>query len=421
MAHAQMLADQGIIAVAEKELIIKGLQKIRQEIAGGTFRYNLDYEDIHMNIEKSLIDKIGPAGGKLHTGRSRNDQVALDMHLYMLNEAKAIMRDLKNLQKTILKLAEDCDDLIIPGYTHLQRAQPVLFSHHLLAYFWMLERDRERLKGVIDRADLMPLGAGALAGSGFAVNREQVARALGFQALYENSMDAVSDRDYILEFLSFAAILVMHLSRLSEELVLWSTAEFNFIELDDAYTTGSSMMPQKKNPDVAELVRAKSGRVYGNLMAMLIVMKGLPLAYNKDMQEDKEGFFDTVDLIRAILPLFAAMLATMKINHKSMEAACDDDCLCATDLADYLVRHNIPFREAHHLVGQMILFSQESGTRLKKMSPAERGKFHPLLAEDVADLLDPVKVAATRKCRGGTAPAAVKEQLNLAGKLLEEA
>jgi argininosuccinate lyase len=418
IAHVSMLAGQSIITTAEAVLIIEGLNAIREEIISDQFPFDLSFEDIHMNIEKRLTEKIGPVGGKLHTGRSRNDQVALDMHLYVIEEGKAVMDGLVKLQKTLLDLAEKNSDLLIPGYTHMQRAQPVLFSHHLLAYFWMLQRDRERLEGALERADLMPLGAGALAGTGFPINREQVAQELGFNKLYENSIDAVSDRDYVLEFLSFAAILIMHLSRFCEELITWSTAEFGFIELDDAYTTGSSMMPQKKNPDVAELVRGKSGRIYGSLFSLLTVMKGLPLAYNKDMQEDKEGLFDTIDTIKAMLPLFADMLASMSINCVRMKAAVDDDYLCATDLADHLVRCQVTFRDAHHLVGQMIAHCRTEGIRLRELDAQARGKFHPSLSENIEALLDPSRVVEARKIRGGTAPEAVLKQLEMAKQLL---
>jgi argininosuccinate lyase len=418
IAHVSMLAGQSIITTAEAVLIIEGLNSIREEITTEQFPFDLSFEDIHMNIEKRLTEKIGAVGGKLHTGRSRNDQVALDMHLYMIDEGKIVMDGLMKLQKTLLNLAERYSDLLIPGYTHMQRAQPVLFSHHLLAYFWMLQRDRERLEGALKRADLMPLGAGALAGTGFPINREQVAQELGFKNLYENSIDAVSDRDYILEFLSFAAILIMHLSRFCEELITWSTAEFDFIELDDAYTMGSSMMPQKKNPDVAELVRGKSGRIYGSLFSLLTVMKGLPLAYNKDLQEDKEGLFDTMDTIKAMLPLFAEMLDTMSINRARMEAAVDDDYLCATDLADYLVRCQVTFRDAHHLVGQMIAHCRAEGIRLRELDAEARGRFHPSLSENIEALLDPSRVVEARKTRGGTAPEAVLKQLERAKQVM---
>ena len=420
LAHVEMLARREIIAKAEAVLIIEGLNEIAEEINAGKFTYDLEFEDIHMNIEKRLIEKIGPVGGKLHTGRSRNDQVALDMHLYLLDQGSLIKMELAKLQQTLLKLAEKYKGLLIPGYTHLQRAQPLLFSHHLLAYFWMLQRDRERLKDLLARTDMMPLGAGALAGTGFPVDRRQVADELGFKNLYENSIDAVSDRDYILEFLAFASILAMHLSRFAEELILWSTAEFGFIEIDDAFTTGSSMMPQKKNPDVAELTRAKSGRIYGALFSLLTVMKGLPLAYNKDMQEDKEGLFDTVDTLKIMLPLFATMLDSMSVNRENMTTAVDDDYLCATDLADYLVRCQVTFREAHHLVGEMIAYCQNQNRRLCELEPEKRGEFHPALAENINALLDPGRVAEARQSRGGTASAAVDEQLEIARKLMEE-
>lgn len=417
-AHVEMLSQTGIINADEAEVILKGLEDIREEIVSEKFPYDLEFEDIHMNIEKRLTEKIGSVGGKIHTARSRNDQVALDMHLYVLEEAKAIDVNLLQLQKVLLKCAEQNLDVVIPGYTHLQRAQPVLLAHHILAYFWMLKRDRERLQGAIERADLMPLGAGALAGTGFPIDRERVAEKLGFKKLYENSLDAVSDRDYIIEFLSFSSILIMHLSRLCEEIILWSSFEFGFIELDDAHTTGSSMMPQKKNPDVAELIRGKSGRVYGSLLSMLTVMKGLPLAYNKDLQEDKEGLFDTIDTLKAALPLLADMLGVMNINRSRLKEAVDDDYLCATDLADFLVRQGVTFREAHHIVGKMIGYCRQNSKRLRELEVQERKQFHSALAEDIGDLLDPVHVVAARRCRGGTAPESVQQQLELAYKLL---
>lgn len=420
IAHIEMLADRKIINDDEASAIIGGLEEIRAEILQNRFPYDISFEDIHMNIEKRLIEKLGLPGGKMHTARSRNDQVALDMHLYLKDEITAVDHYLVQLQVTLVDLAEKCADLLIPGYTHLQRAQPVLLAHHLLTYFWMLQRDRERLEGALQRADLMPLGAGALAGTGFPIDREQVAKKLGFKLLYENSIDAVSDRDYIIEFLSFASILMMHLSRLCEELILWSSAEFNFIEIDDAYTTGSSMMPQKKNPDVAELVRGKTGRVYGSLLSMLTVMKGLPLAYNKDMQEDKEGLFDTVDTLKALLPLLAEMMQTISFNRSRLADAVDDDYLCATDLADYLVRKDLSFRDAHHAVGEMIAHCMREKIRLRDLDIAVRRRFHPALAEDISALFDPGKVVEARRSRGGTAPSAVKEQLKIARKLLEK-
>jgi len=418
IAHVQMLVACGILDPAEAPAIISGLREIAAEIETGCFPFDPAFEDIHMNIEKRLIEKIGEAGGKLHTARSRNDQVALDMHLYLLEEIREIDRLALELQEVFLTLARSFIGVVLPGYTHLQRAQPVLFSHHLLAYFWMLQRDRERLAGAYRRADLMPLGAGALSGTGFPIDREMVAQTLGFTRLYENSMDAVSDRDYIVEFLSCAALLAMHLSRLSEELILWSSAEFGFIELDDAYTTGSSMMPQKKNPDVAELARAKTGRIYGSLIGLLTVLKGLPLTYNKDMQEDKEGLFDTVDTLKALLPLMGEMLLTMSINRRRMEEAAADDYAFATDLADYLVCCGVAFREAHRLVGEMIACSHQAGLPLKALSAGERSRFHPALGEDIAHLLEPLAVVEARSCRGGTGSKAVEEQIRRAEEQL---
>lgn len=415
-----MLAEQEIITAAEESSIIRGLEEVREEILNGSFPYDLGFEDIHMNIEKRLSEKIGPLGGKLHTARSRNDQVALDMHLYVKEEAALIDGSLLQLQQALIAMAEKNIDVLIPGYTHLQRAQPLLLAHHLLTYFWMVQRDRERLKGVLQRADLMPLGAGAIAGTGFAINRQSVAEKLGFGALYENSIDAVSDRDYIIEFMSFAAILIMHLSRFCEELVLWSSVEFNYIELDDAYTTGSSMMPQKKNPDVAELIRAKTGRVYGSLFSILTVMKALPLAYNKDMQEDKEGLFDTIDTLKVSIPIFTEMLQTLNVNKQRLAEAVDDDYLCATDLADYLVRQGVAFRDSHHIVGKMIARCREENIRLREMEPVARSSFHPALGKDISDLLHPLKVVEARASRGGTSTAAVKEQLKLARRSIEE-
>lgn len=421
MAHVEMLAAQGILNDDEMSMILQGLEAIRKEISTGNFPYDLSFEDIHMNIEKRLTEKIGPVGGKLHTGRSRNDQVALDLHLYMKREITLLDSLLLGLQKALLEVAEENLDVLIPGYTHLQRAQPVLLAHHFLAYFWMISRDRKRLQGTYEHADLMPLGAGAIAGTGFPINRRLVAEKLGFNHLYANSIDAISDRDYVIEFLSFASILMMHLSRLCEELVLWSSAEFNFIDLDDAYTTGSSMMPQKKNPDVAELIRAKSGRVYGNLLSILTVMKALPLSYNKDMQEDKEGLFDTIDTLKSLLPLLAEMLLSMIVNRKRLSEAVDDDYLCATDLADHLVKQGVTFRDSHHIVGNMIAHCVENNLRLSEIEPEVRSGFHPALADDISDLFDPLKVAEARTSYGGTASSAVKDQLKEAHQVIAKA
>ncbi|OPL15027.1 MAG: argininosuccinate lyase [Firmicutes bacterium ML8_F2] len=418
LAHLSMLASRSIIGADEEALLRGGLEEIAEEITAGSFPYDLSFEDIHMNIEKRLIEKVGPDGGRLHTARSRNDQVALDMHLYLRDECKRIDEGLQHLQEVIVGMAEKHEDILMPGYTHLQRAQPVLLAHHMLAYFWMLERDRQRLAGVLERIDLMPLGAGALAGTSFDIDREQVAAYLGFSRLYENSIDAVSDRDYLVEFLAFAAIAVMHLSRLCEEIIIWSSVEFGFIELDDSYTSGSSMMPQKKNPDVAELIRGKTGRIYGSLIGLLTVLKGLPLAYNKDLQEDKEGLFDTVDTLKNLLPPLSGMLGTMVFCRERLAEAVDDDYLCATDMADYLVRRGCTFREAHQTVGQLIAFCRRKNNRLKELTLDQRARFHPALAENIEALLDPVKVVEARLSRGGTASAAVAEQLQKARAVL---
>ena len=415
MAHCRMLIKTGVLSPGEGELILGGLAEIAGELDGGSFPFDLSLEDIHMNVEKRLLEKIGSTGGKLHTGRSRNDQVALDMHLYVRKEIAEVDGLLAGLQAVLLELAKKHLGVIIPGYTHLQRAQPVLFSHHLLAYFWMLQRDRERFISAYSRTDLMPLGAGALSGSGFPLDREAVARELHFAALYENSMDAVSDRDFIVEFLACAALLIMHLSRLSEELILWSSQEFSFIELSDAFTTGSSMMPQKKNPDVPELVRGKTGRVYGNLLALLTVLKGLPLTYNKDMQEDKEPLFDSADTIKGILELFPELLRTMKLKKDKLRKAAGEDFSTVTELADFLAGRGIPFREAHAIVGRLVRYALDQGKLPIELNHSELNAFHPLLGDDqVRSLLKPQQAVKARRTRGGTAPQAVKKQLSMA-------
>jgi argininosuccinate lyase len=422
MAHGRMLLKTGIIAPREGEMILKGLQEIGEEISRGEFPYDLSLEDIHMNIEKRLIDKIGSTGGKLHTARSRNDQVALDMHLYVKRELREVEKLIAELQEVILDMAHENLEVIVPGYTHLQRAQPVLLSHHLMAYFWMLQRDRERFLDAYKRADLMPLGAGALSGTSFPIDREEVARELGFSALYENSMDAVSDRDFVLEFLSCSCLLLMHLSRLSEELVLWSSHEFSFLELGDAFTTGSSMMPQKKNPDVPELVRAKTGRVYGNLMALLTVFKGLPLTYNKDMQEDKEPLFDSVDTVKNVLNLYVQLLKSIEVCREKISSALQDDFSTATELADYLACKGVSFREAHHVIGRLVRHCLDEGKLLKDLSSGELTAFHPLLGSvEALARLSPGEAVKAKKCRGGTAPEAVKKQLQAAREALNKA
>ncbi len=419
IAHTKMLRKAKILTEAEEKKIIAGLESIAGEIKEGTFEFKVELEDVHMNIEKRLSEKIGSLGGKLHTARSRNDQVALDMHLFLKKENRQLVALLQDLQETLLLLAEKYFGVIFPGYTHLQRAQPILFSHHLLAYFWMFQRDRERLTEQYKRCDLMPLGTGALAGTTFPIDRAELAHELGFSSLYENSMDAVSDRDYILEFLAGAAIIMMHLSRLSEEIILWSSQEFGFIELDDSFTTGSSIMPQKKNPDVAELVRGKTGRVYGHLISLLTVLKGLPLAYNKDLQEDKEGLFDSLATVKNSLSIFSAMLKTMQVNKGNMYKAVSKDFSAATDLADYLVKETkIPFREAHEIVGKMVAYCLDKKKYLLDLTIEEMQQFHSSLNSGVKKLLQPEGVINARNSRGGTAPAAVKEQLQKAKEIL---
>ena len=364
MAHARMLAKCGIIPAEDGEKIIAGLKEILADIEAGNFEFSVDLEDIHMNVEARLTERIGSAGARLHTARSRNDQVALDMHMYMKREVTEIAELLLRFEQALLDVAKQHEKTLMPGYTHLQRAQPITFAHHLLAYFNMLQRDFRRLLGVWEGADMMPLGAGAIAGTTFPIDRHLVAEELNFATVYPNSMDAVSDRDYVIEFLSFASTLMMHMSRLSEEICLWSSTEFGFVELDDAFATGSSMMPQKKNPDISELVRGKTGRVYGHLMAMLTTAKGLPLTYNKDLQEDKEGFFDAIDTVKFTLAVYRDMILTMTVNVDKMAQAVAHDFSNATDLADYLVRKGLPFRQAHEVVGKCVAYAIEKGKYL---------------------------------------------------------
>jgi argininosuccinate lyase len=418
LAHAQMLGECGIIPQEDAEKIKDGLKSIQQKIEKGNVQFSVEHEDIHMNIEKLLIDEIGPVGGKLHTGRSRNDQVATDMHLYLKHKTEEIIGLVESVQQAFLKQAKEHVETILPGYTHLQRAQPISFAHHLLAYFWMFERDKERLQDSLKRVNILPLGAGALAGTTFPIERERVADILGFEGIYPNSMDAVSDRDFIVEFLSIASILMTHISRLSEELVIWSSQEFQFIELDDSFCTGSSIMPQKKNPDVPELLRAKTGRVYGNLIGLLTVLKGLPLAYNKDMQEDKEGMFDTVATLDGSLRLLAPMIETMQVKQDKMRKAVKEDYSNATDIADYLVTKGLPFREAHEVIGKIVLYSIQHKKYLLELTIEEYKQFSSLFEDDIYPILEPEHVVGARNSFGGTAPVQVKEQIKLAeGKL----
>ena len=411
IAHARMLTKVGIIKKREAERIISGLKAIEKEIEAGKFRFTSDMEDIHMAIEKRLIEKTGPVGGKLHTARSRNDQVALDIRLYLRDEIGEVKGLIRELQKTFVGIAKKNLDCIMPGYTHLQRAQPILFSHHLLAYYEMLKRDNERLADCYKRVNVMPLGSGALAGSPYPLNREFVAKELGFTGVTDNSLDAVSDRDFCIEFCSAAAILMMHLSRLSEELILWSSSEFGFIELSDAFSTGSSLMPQKKNPDVPELMRGKTGRVYGNLVSLLTTMKALPLAYNKDMQEDKEALFDTIATIKECLKVFSPLLRTMKLNKKKMLDATKGGFLTATDAADYLVKKGVPFRESHHIAGRVVAYCIKTSQGLEDLSIDEWRGFSKAFGKDIKEVISVEASVKSRKAKGGTAPEAVKRRL----------
>jgi argininosuccinate lyase len=418
IAHVTMLGKCGILPSEDVEKIKAGLFTLLEKAKQGKLEFSVAYEDIHLNIEKMLIDEIGPVGGKLHTGRSRNDQVATDMHLYLRKRVTEIIALIQELQKVLVEKAEEHVETIVPGYTHLQRAQPISFAHHLLAYFWMLERDRERFRESLKRINKSPLGAGALAGTTFPIDRHLTAELLGFDGIYENSIDAVSDRDFIIEFLSNSSMLMMHLSRFCEELILWSSQEFQFIEIDDAFATGSSIMPQKKNPDMAELIRGKTGRVYGNLLALLTVMKGTPLAYNKDMQEDKEGMFDTVKTVTGSLKIFAGMIKTMKVNIDVMEKATKQDFSNATELADYLANKGVPFREAHEIVGKLVLTCIEKGVFLADLPLDVYKEASPLFEEDIYEALKPYTAVNRRNSAGGTGFSEVRKAIEKAKKIV---
>ena len=420
IAHAAMLAKVGILSEEDCAAIEKGLKGILAQIEHGDFDFSVALEDIHMNIEKRLTDAIGDAGSRLHTARSRNDQVALDTHLFVRHAVVDVMAHIRALQQALTESAAQHRDVIMPGYTHLQRAQPILFSHHLMAYFGMLARDFERFQGVYARTDIMPLGAGALAGTTLPIDRQFVAQRLHFERIYTNSLDAVSDRDYILEFLSAASILMVHLSRLSEEIILWCSREFSFVELDDAHCTGSSMMPQKKNPDVSELVRGKTGRVVGHLMAMLMAVKGLPLAYNKDLQEDKEGLFDTIDTVKFSLAVYAQLIRGMKLREDVMRHAVEADYSNATDLADYLVRKGLPFRKAHAVAGQAVAQCIARGIYLADLPIADYQQLSPLFAEDIYDAISPETCVSCRNSYGGTSYEQAEMQLEAAKNLMTE-
>lgn len=420
LAHAAMLAKVGILSEEDRAAIENGLKDILAQIEHGDFDFSVALEDIHMNIEKRLTDAIGDAGSRLHTARSRNDQVALDTHLFVRHAVVDVMAHIRTLQQALTESAAQHRDVIMPGYTHLQRAQPILFSHHLMAYFGMLARDFERFQGVYARTDIMPLGAGALAGTTLPIDRQFVAQRLHFERIYTNSLDAVSDRDYILEFLSAASILMVHLSRLSEEIILWCSREFSFVELDDAHCTGSSMMPQKKNPDVSELVRGKTGRVVGHLMAMLMAVKGLPLAYNKDLQEDKEGLFDTIDTVKFSLAVYAQLIRGMKLRDDVMRHAVEADYSNATDLADYLVRKGLPFRKAHAVAGQAVAQCIARGIYLADLPIADYQKLSLLFAEDIYDAISPETCVSCRNSYGGTSYEQAEMQLEAAKNLMTE-
>lgn len=408
IAHAKMLGKQGIIPKEDSELIIKTLGEIKEDIENGNVEFEIDAEDIHMNIETILISRIGDAGKKLHTGRSRNDQVALDVRIYLRHETDEISAMLKELRGILLGIAERNIDTIMPGYTHLQKAQPITLAHHIMAYYEMFRRDGERLNDCRGRINVMPLGSGALAGTTYPLDREFVAEQLGFDGVTRNSLDGVSDRDFVCELAFDLSMIMTHLSRFSEEIILWSSNEFGFIELDDAYSTGSSIMPQKKNPDVAELVRGKSGRVYGSLVGLLTMMKGLPLAYNKDMQEDKEQIFDAVDTVKMCLPVFGRMLDTMTVRRDRMLNGAKGGFTNATDVADYLVKHGLPFRDAHGVVGRMVAYCIENDTVIDALSMEEMKTFSPLIEDDIYDAISLETCVNQRKLIGGPAMETVK-------------
>jgi argininosuccinate lyase len=410
IAYAQALERVGLITTEERDDLLRGLEMVRTEFAEGRFQIQPTDEDIHTAVERRLGELIGEVAGKLHTGRSRNDQAATDVRLYMLDKIASLREALVNLQRAIIEKAEAHIEVIMPGYTHLQPAQPVLFSHWLLSYFWMLERDRQRLGELEQRTSILPLGCGALAGHALGIDRQFLAQQLGFTRLAENSMDAVSDRDHIIEFLAWAALLQVHLSRLAEDLITWSSAEFGFVELDDAYATGSSLMPQKKNPDSLELLRGKAGRLIGHLVALLTTVKGLPSTYNKDLQEDKEPLFDAMDTLELALPVAAGVIATLKVHPQRMAEALDDGML-ATDLADYLVRRGVPFRRSHHLVGQVVRRALKRGVPLRELPLEEFREVTEEFGEDVYQVFDFRRSVEARDSYGGTATQAVRQQL----------
>ena len=415
-AHAAMLADNGILSKEELQTIVSGLDAIESEIENGTFEFRRELEDIHMNIEKALVDKIGPAGAKLHSARSRNDQIALDLKLYLRDECDRLVELLQDIRKAFVMLARTYFGNVMPGYTHLQRAQPVLISHHLLAYYEMFGRDRERMLDCRKRINICPLGCAAMAGTGLPIDREQVAESLGFDAVTANSMDSSADRDFAIEFVSCCTMTHLHLSRLCEELVLWASSEFDFVNISDKFCTGSSIMPQKKNPDIPELIRGKSGRVVGSLMSLLTLVKGLPLTYNRDLQEDKEQVFDVVDTVSASLSIMAELLENLEFKTDSMSKAAQTGFMTATDLADYLVLKDVPFREAHGIVGRAVAYCLEKKCELYELSVKEMQVFSPVIQKDVFEVLSVEGSVESRISTGGTSGQRVEEALAAAEK-----
>lgn len=420
IAHASMLAQCKVIPLEEADKIIDALQEIFRDMEAGNFEYSLADEDIHMAVEKALIDKVGPIGGKLHTARSRNDQIALDMRLYLKREIIKILDLILNLKQETLKVAQANSLVVIPGFTHLQHAQPVLLAHHLLAYFFMFKRDWERFVDCYQRTDVMPLGAGALAGTSFPLKPEIVAKQLDFSKVFDNSMDAVSDRDFVVEFLSVASLIMMHLSKLSQELILWSSQEFGFIELDEAFTTGSSIMPQKKNPDVCELVRGKTGRVFGNLIGTLTMLKALPLSYNRDLQEDKESLFDTVDTLKASLAVTSSVIVTLRINSDKLNQACQQGFITATDVADYLAKKGTPFRESHSITSKIVEKCLGKGCRLEELTLEEYKEFSSSFEKDIFDAISLKSSVKSRTSPGGTSPASIDQQMKKGKEILAQ-
>ncbi|MDU0476254.1 argininosuccinate lyase [Staphylococcus chromogenes] len=418
IAHATMLSHKGILTENECQSIVQGLQEIQKDFHEGHIQFQASLEDIHLNIEHELITRIGAVGGKLHTGRSRNDQVATDMHLYTKKEVQNLIASIQSFQKTIVHLADEHVDTIMPGYTHLQRAQPISFAHHIMTYFWMLERDKGRFQDALKRIDISPLGAAALSGTTYPIDRHETQQLLGFASLYENSLDAVSDRDYIVETLHAISLTMVHLSRFAEEIIFWSSEEAQFVALSDAFSTGSSIMPQKKNPDMAELIRGKVGRTTGHLMSMLMTLKGLPLAYNKDMQEDKEGLFDALHTLKGSLRIFEGMLGSMTVNTERLTQTVQKDFSNATELADYLVMKGIPFREAHEIVGKIVLWSIQNDLYLLDVPLEVYQQHHASIEKDIYHYLHPSEAVKRRKSYGSTGQESVKHQISVAKTLI---